>query len=106
MTWGSLVTNILLTSLTPRGGSGQSAVPAAVLNRNRGALVCFREGGEVVHEVVDHLRMGELLEGAIEEDSQIGVGVPTLALGVRQETQLLRCLTLEQATDTAGARLH
>ena len=77
-----------------------------MLNRNRGALVCFPEGGEVVHEVVDHLRVGELLEGAIEEDSQVGVGIPTPALGVGQEKQLLRCLTLEQATDTAGARLH
>ena len=77
-----------------------------MLYGNRGAPVCFPEGGEVVHEVVDHLRVGELPERAVEEDSQVGIGVPTPTLGVGQEEQLLRRPTLEQAADTAGARLH
>ena len=100
----SAVIDIQLVSHTLAGGgsSVQGAAPALVLFGDRGALIRLSEGGEVVHEVIDHLRVGELLEGAVEEDPQVGVGVPTPGLGVRQEKQLLRSLALEQITGAAA----
>ena len=59
-------------------------------------LVRLPEGWEVVHKVVDHLRMRELLEGTVQQNAQVRVCVATSALSVRQEEQLLRGLALKQ----------
>ena len=77
-------------------GSVQRAVAALVLLGNRRTAVGLAERREVVHEVVDHLRVGELFEGAVEQHAQVGVRVATPALRVRQEEQLLRSLTLQR----------